>query len=200
MKRRVSFKWYLYAMGIAFLLSNCLDIFDVCVGDTYTLTIPVKTKDYVNIIADKVLKSYETVSIYQNNTVIKITNPSIWQRIFWPNIDGQDLIIQVCWIIIAICYLWILILIKNDYQPFEVNLSTPLFIAALIAFITAFYASFRKHYLDTVILRLTNNEFGYDKYGHQNYSYLIWIGVFLFIALNWYKKGYKLQKEQDFTI
>jgi hypothetical protein len=200
MKRKQPFKWYLYAMGIAFLLSNTMVVFDIFLGDTYTLTVPVKNKDHANKIEDKVLKSYETVSIFQDNTVIKITNPSIWQRIFWPDIDGQDLIIQVWCIIIAICYLWILLLIKNNYQPFEANLSAPLSIAALTTVVIAFYCSFRKHYLDKEILQLTNNEFGYEKYGHQDYSYLIWIGLFLFIALNWYQKGYKLQQEQDLTI
>jgi hypothetical protein len=200
MRRRQPFRWYLYAMGISFLLSNSLNLFDKFFGDTYTLTVPVKAKDYANKIADKVIKNYETVSIYQNNTVIKITNPSVWHRIFWPDIDGQDVVIQVWCIIIAICYLWILILIKSNYQPFEANLSAPLSIAAIITISIAFYCSFRKHYMDSAILKLTNNEFGYEKHGHNDNSYLIWIGLFLLIAQSWYEKGYKLQQEQDLTI
>ncbi len=192
--------WYVYLMGLALLVSNVMAMYDTLFKDDYTITSPVKAYLYQHRINNIELEQYQNASVVQSQTVIKIEHPTIWQRIFWPNTNGGDFIIQQLYFVSSICFLWILVLLKNHYNPFVTNLSKPLSIAAFTTMIIAIICEVRKHFINSEIEQLTRDNFSYDKYGNWNYSYLIWAGIFLLIVLNWYQKAYNLQEEQDLTI
>jgi DMSO reductase anchor subunit len=199
MKRRQPFAWYFYFMGIAFFLINALVLSMNLIDIDSAITFPVKTKNYKKV-NENVLINYAKVSIVQNQTEVVIKQPNFEQRLLWPNANGSDSIKHILYGIGCICYLWVLIMLKDIYTPYTKNISTPLLIAAISTMVVALFYSFRKHFINLQIELLTNNEFRYDKYGDDDNSSLIWIGLFLFLILSWYKKGYKLQQEQNFTI
>lgn len=200
MKKKFSFQYfYRTAIGIFFCVLSLGSIIELLATDSIPKKLYVKAK--TDVIATKqTLRRYENAIIEQDKTALIIKQPTLLQKVFWPQNDGYDFLLDVVIVICSIAYLVIASRLDSKSNPFAVDVRTPLQIIAASVILLGLFGHIRKHYINHQIELITDNQFSYDLYGSDNSSFLTWIGFLLCLIASWYTKAYKLQQEQDLTI
>ncbi|MEO6612021.1 MAG: DUF2975 domain-containing protein [Chitinophagaceae bacterium] len=147
--------------------------------------------------------SEQPLATYGSNTVLAegklvIKNPSLAQKLMYPDNDDLDLLSNLVILVVAISIFMISNKI-NVSDPFKNNISKYLTVIGL-AFISYFLLNkIRLYIIKGDILSMTNDEFTIIK-NNSTATLTMWMGILILCIRLILRKGLLLQQEQDLTV
>jgi hypothetical protein len=184
--------WLLHKLvGLACVLMGLWGFLDTMFSQSYKIELPIKQN--LSIQKPQVLLSYTNAKLISNHTVLEIENPSIVQRLFWPNQTHFEPLIWLLVFLTGTIALRIFILMRDQIEFFTENLKWLRFLwgSYIICF---FIFHFSGYFINSSVQILTNNELEFNRHGNDHATNVVWIGFLFGILYKVYEKGVQLQK------
>lgn len=184
--------WLLHKfVGLACVLMGIWGFLDTLFSQSYKIQLPIKQN--LNIQKQQVLLSYTNAKLVSNYTVLEIENPSIVQRLFWPNQNHFEPLIWLLVFFTGTVTIRIFILMRDQIEFFTENLKWLRFLwgSYIICF---FIFHFSGYFINPYVQQLTNNEIEFNRFGNDHATNVVWIGFLFGIIFKVYEKGVQLQK------
>lgn len=192
LKRFWNTNWLMHKfVGITFIVMGFWGLGSSLFSKSYTIDLPIKQTHPIQ--EPKTLLKFPNAQLIYNKTVLEIKNPSILQRIFWPNQNDFEPLIWLVILITGIVTIKVFMQMGSRLEFDKKNLTW--FRVLWGSYITCFFIlHFSKYFINSYVQTLTNGQIEFNKYGSSNATNLVWIGFLIGILYRFYEKGTELQK------
>lgn len=184
--------WLLHKfIGLSLILMGLWGFGSSLFSKTYTIYLPIKQT--LRIQEPQTLLIFTNAQLISNQTVLEIKNPSIIQRIFWPNQNDFEPLI---WLVILITGIVIINVFMQMGSQLVFDIKKIIWFRLLWgSYIICFLIlHFSKYFINSYVQTLTNGQIEFNKYGSSHATNLVWIGFLIGTLYRFYEKGTELQK------
>ena len=162
-------------------------------SDDYTIKLPINQT--LSIQQPKALLAFSNVKLISNQTVLEINNPTIVQRLFWPNVDDFEPLVWLVIFITGIVLLKIFISLGPQILFQKNNLNWLNLLCG--SYITCFFIfHFSGYFINTQVKALTNGQITFNRFGNVHSTNLVWVGFLCVLIYQLYKRGLELQENK----
>lgn len=184
--------WLIYKfVGFIGILLGGWGFFSSLLSEEYTLHLPVKQK--LSIQEPQALLRFNKATLITQETVLEIKNPSIVQRLLWPNLNAFEPLVWLVVCIAGITTLKLFIGIGNTLEVYESNLKW-LKLLWGSCFVCFFVFHISSYFIYTQVEALTNGQIEFNRYGNNHSSDIVWIGILFGLLHRFYEKAVELKK------
>ena len=162
-------------------------------SDGYTINLHIKQT--LSIQEPKALLTFNNAQLISNETVLEINNPTLVQRLFWPNEKDFEPLVWLVIFITGIVLLKIFILLGPQITFQKNNLNWLSLLCG--SYITSFFIfHFSGYFINTQVQALTNGQITFDRFGNAHTTNLVWVGILFVFVYQLYKRGLELQENK----
>jgi len=187
--------WLIYKfVGFICIVLGGWGFFSSLLSEEYTLHLPVKQK--LSIQEPQTLLRFNKATLMTQETVLEIKNPSVMQRLFWPNLNAFEPLVWLVVCIAGITALKLFMGLGNTLEVFESNLKwLKLIWGSCIICFFVFYIS--SYFINTQVEALTNGQIEFNRYGNNHSRDIVWIGILFGLLHRFYEKAVELKKSMS---
>lgn len=186
--------WLMHKLiGLVCILMGAWGFCSSLFSDSYTINLHIKQT--LSIQQPKALLSFNNAKLISNETVLEINNPTIVQRLFWPNENDFE---PLVWLVVLITGV-VVIKIFMSLGPQIVFQKDNLKWLNLLCgtYITCFFIfHISGYFINTQVQALTNAQLTFNRYGNAHTTNLVWIGFLFVFIYQLYKRGLELQENK----
>ena len=139
--------------------------------------------------------TFASAKLLSNQTVLEIKNPTILQRLFWPNENDFEPLVWLVVFITGVVVLKIFMSLGPQIVFQKDNLKWLNLLCG--SYITCFFIfHFSGYFINSQVQALTNEQLTYNRFGNAHTSNLVWIGFLFVFIYQLYKRGLDLQESK----
>lgn len=186
--------WLMHkVVGLICLMMGAWGFFSSMLGNDYTINLHIDQT--LSIQKPQALLTFANAKLISNETVLEIKNPTIVQRIFWPNQSNFE---PLVWLVIGITGIVMLKIFIQLGPEITFEKSNLKWLSMLCSsYILCFFIfHFSGYFINAQVQALTNGQISYNRYGNNHVSNLVWIGFLFVFVYQLYKKGLALQESK----
>jgi hypothetical protein len=194
LKRFWNKNWLMHkVIGLICLMMGAWGFCSSLFSDSYTINLHINQT--LSIQQPKELLTFASAKLLSNQTVLEIKNPTILQRLFWPNENDFEPLVWLVVFITGVVVLKIFMSLGPQIVFQKDNLKWLNLLCG--SYITCFFIfHFSGYFINSQVQALTNEQLTYNRFGNAHTSNLVWIGFLFVFIYQLYKRGLDLQESK----
>jgi hypothetical protein len=194
LKRFWNKNWLMHkVIGLICLMMGAWGFCSSLFSDSYTINLHINQT--LSIQQPKELLTFASAKLLSNQTVLEIKNPTILQRLFWPNENDFEPLVWLVVFITGVVVLKIFMSLGPQIVFQKDNLNWLNLLCG--SYITCFFIfHFSGYFINSQVQALTNEQLTYNRFGNAHTSNLVWIGFLFVFIYQLYKRGLDLQESK----
>lgn len=194
LKRFWNKNWLMHkVIGLICLMMGTWGFCSSLFSDSYTINLRINQS--LSIQQPKELLTFASAKLISNQTVLEIKNPTILQRLFWPNENDFEPLVWLVVFITGVVVLKIFMSLGPQIVFQKDNLKWLNLLCG--SYITCFFIfHFSGYFINSQVQALTNEQLTYNRFGNAHTSNLVWIGFLFVFMYQLYKRGLDLQESK----